>query len=68
MRLIFLLLVIISLVKSIITLLLEGFASPVTLISNSIFDPKMLLLSNSIDDEGELGLFVVYPGGRVSFQ
>ena len=50
------------------TLLLEGFASPVTLISNSIFDPKISLLSNSIDDEGELGLFVVYPGGRVSFQ
>ena len=66
--LIFLLLVIISFVKSIITLLLEGFASPVTLISNSIFDPKISLLSNSIDDEGALGSFVVNPGGRISFQ
>ena len=66
--LIFLLLVINSLVKSIITLLLEGFASPVTLISNSIFDPKISLLSNSIEDEGVLGLFVVNPGGRISLQ
>ena len=66
--LIFVLFVIISFVKSIITLLLQGFASPVTLISNSIFDPKMLLLSNSIDDVGALGSFEVYPGGRISFQ
>ena len=66
--LIFVLLVIISFVKSIAILLLDRLASLFALTSNAIDDPKMLLFSNSIDDTGELGLFVVNPGGRMSFQ